>query len=710
MLKIWHNVFYKRNNSSCRKYFDLERGGVPPEMMGSLPKVIVDMPELKPEQDSEHRRQHKKEKVEKKEGEMKLSEDLKKEVEKLLVKFFRYESKPKEFAAALKHSLFSNALDVFQKFPQIGEFIKKRMEGSGNTFEELVELIKASENGFDRQKFNEITKKIQSFGNGDLKDIAWLDEFYTEETRRLLERGLQFSPFRSLSCIDRILKMSPGSEDERNAHKHYLALAADKILVGNSLAVAIDEIRIAQSFVRKVEIEDRYKSQKSTHEERYQKYNDQIADDVESCLFPLVAKFIQSGDLELRQKTFDLVGEYCKTSKDQTWSRSLLSQMCVYEIKDRSKFADFVCGTERVNLGFHEIKTLVDVWKKSGDVELGEFLDRFKLLIDKHGSAKNLKGENLDFKRCSSVWVQNFYGHPDPESARINMKAYAAENVKTMLDLENHSPGICKKLTQLYGIRNYARYSRALLERQYDTRENEGRYGIVLNPYDDHNGAFSNKKQVLEHLADQLKMQGVNLRIVEAGGKLGIAKRLLKLDEQYGKHAKIECAVIGAHGAIDHMVFGKTGVLPEDFGLEKQPIEGLSLKEKIKRFIFEERNIEPVPLSKIGKNEIFKQSDLKGRGIGKIKRFFVDFPSILLASCSTGKKGGVGQEISREFNAEVSAPLEDSVLKDIIVNTDEKGRIHLQGVSTNAKLQPIETVQYHKGKKKPLPKVQNQSF
>jgi hypothetical protein len=467
------------------------------------------------------------------------------------------------------------------------------------------------------------------------------------------------------------------------------------------LEVARNEISMAQSFVRKVETEEVYKSDESTREIRYQKCSDQIGEDVQTVLLSLVSHFIQI-DPDLRQKTFDLVGDYCKNSKDQNWSRLLLNQMCIYKIKDETKFTDLAQNVERVNLGFHEIKSLVDIWKKSGNADLDEFLNRFKQIIEKQGSAKNLKSENFDFKRCASVWEQNFYSIPDQKERETKMKAYAADNIKTMLGLENYAPGMCKKLTQLYGIRNYARYSPTMLEKQYDSRDKGGRYGIVLNPYDDHNGAFSNKKQVLEHLADQLKMQEVKLRIVEAGGKSGIAKRLLKLDEKYGEYNKIECAVIGAHGAIDHMVFGKVGVLPQDFGLGNQPVESLSLKDKIKRFLFEEGNIEPIALNKRGTNQIFKRTDLEGSGVGKIKRFFVDFPSVLLASCSTGKKGGVGQELSREFNAEVSAPLEDSVLKDIIVETDSNGRISLRGESTNAKLQPIQTIRYGKGEKQSL--------
>jgi hypothetical protein len=712
MLKIWHNVFYKPRNSSLRKYFDLERGGGSPDMMGSLKEVVIETPpEFESKNVPEHTHHQKKEVAKKKESEAELSAELKKDVENILQIFLIYEKSPNEFAVALKQNKLCNLLDVLQKYPSVAHFVGVRLEENGKTMDHLVELLKQSEQDFDRQKFNELSTKIQNFGNNFEYNMQWLNEFYTQESRQLLEQGLQFSPYLSLVGISTILKLEPGTKDEREMQQKYYALAVEKILTGDSLEVIRGEITNAQSFLRKVEIEDVYKTSMSVAEIRNEKVKSRLNEDVDNAILPLVQKFITQNVNGERQKTFDLMGRYCVKSKDSEWSRILLNQMCVYNLNDETRFIELVRSMDAFNVGFHEVKALVESWDLFGDAEPADFLARLKSVIDKQKTHTKLKSENFDFEKCLPKWEQNFYSDPDPDKPdpekrkEERVKKYVAHNVKTMLDLENRTPGICKHLARTCGILNYGRYAPAMLTEQYKTEKEQKRYGIILNPYDDHNGACSGEVDILNELSGELKAKGVLLRVVEAGGKAGIAKRLLKLDKKYGKHNKIECAVIGAHGTTKSMIFGKMDVLPEDFGLGSQSIEGLSFKEKIKRFFFEEKNIEPTNLNERGKNEVFQQSDLEGRGVRKISKVFADCPSVLLSSCSTGKERGVGQNLSRTFGVEISAPMEDSVLKKIVVDQDEKGRIHLRGEFTNPEQIPIKTAHYVKGKKKPLPKA-----
>ncbi len=712
MLKMWHNVFYKRNNSSRRKYFDLERGGVTPDMMGPLPKVIIETPpELELKNVPEHGKHQKKEMAKKKESGAELSVELKKDVENILQVFLIYEKSPNEFAVSLKKNKLCNLLDVLQKYPSVANFVEVRLEESGKNLEDLVELIKQSEQGFDRQKFNEVCNEIYNLGIGSANDRNSLAGLYSEETVRLFEQGLQFSPHRSLVCIDIVLKLKPRNEREREAQQKYYALAAEKILTGGSLEVIRGEITAAQSFLRKAEIEDIYKSSRSVAEIRNEKVKSRLHEDVDNAILPLVQKFITKNVNGERQKTFDLMGQYCVKSKDSEWSRILLNQMCIYNLNDETRFIELVQSMDKFSVGFYEIKALVESWDLFGDAEAVDFLARLKSVLDKQKTHTKLEAKNFDFEKCLPKWEQNFYSDPDPEKPdpekrkEERIKRYVALNVKTMLDLENETPGICKHLARTSGIRNYGRYTPAMLTEQYKNEKEQKRYGIVLYPYDDHNGAFSVGPEILDDLSGALKAKKVLLRVVEAGGKSGIAKRLLTLDQKYGEHNKIECAVIGAHGAVHSMVFGKTDVLPEDLSLGSPSFKDMGLKEKIKRFFFEEKNIEPTKLSERGKNQVFRQLDLEGEGARKIKKFFVDFPSVLLASCSTGKENGVGQDLSRTFGAEISAPLEDSVLRKIIVDQDENGRIHLHGKSTNPDTgKPIETIKYIKGKKKPLSK------
>ena len=46
-------------------------------------------------------------------------------------------------------------------------------------------------------------------------------------------------------------------------------------------------------------------------------------------------------------------------------------------------------------------------------------------------------------------------------------------------------------------------------------------------------------------------------------------------------------------------------------------------------------------------------------------QFFVDNPTIILSSCSTGAEGGIGQELSKRFGAKVIAPKEPTSMAEI---------------------------------------------
>ena len=48
--------------------------------------------------------------------------------------------------------------------------------------------------------------------------------------------------------------------------------------------------------------------------------------------------------------------------------------------------------------------------------------------------------------------------------------------------------------------------------------------------------------------------------------------------------------------------------------------------------------------------------DLTGEGAKRVNRFFVPSPTIVLFSCSTGARGGIGQKLSEVIGAKVIAP------------------------------------------------------
>lgn len=207
------------------------------------------------------------------------------------------------------------------------------------------------------------------------------------------------------------------------------------------------------------------------------------------------------------------------------------------------------------------------------------------------------------------------------------------ENIARISALEAKEPGIAKFLYQTFGIRNFERYpEEALLALSKEYENLEKPYGVLINPTNDYNGAFSGQSWKCQHLFDQLQEQGYALRIMEAEGKLELAKRLVRLDRHYGPTNKISFAIIGGHGTEDSIQFG---------GEDRM-------------------------------NKLYT-SDLAGSGAKKAPRFFEETPTIVLVSCSTGADRGIGQKLSEVMNAKVIAPDIPSNIEEIKVRRGSSG-------------------------------------
>jgi len=103
-------------------------------------------------------------------------------------------------------------------------------------------------------------------------------------------------------------------------------------------------------------------------------------------------------------------------------------------------------------------------------------------------------------------------------------------------------------LYKLFGITHFARYGE-LLEEQWKSRnDNSSKYGIWIGSYADSNGVFNNDLEAINNFVESAKALGMKVRIVEARGKISVAKRILQLDEKYGENNKISFMVISAHG------------------------------------------------------------------------------------------------------------------------------------------------------------------
>jgi hypothetical protein len=103
------------------------------------------------------------------------------------------------------------------------------------------------------------------------------------------------------------------------------------------------------------------------------------------------------------------------------------------------------------------------------------------------------------------------------------------------------------------------------------------------------------------------------LRIIEVNGKIDLARRLLFLRDKYNQ--KIKFMYMHVHGNTD--------------------VIGLGDRE--------------------GSDRMLLQEDLRGKGVQRVKDLFESNSELILASCFTGVKGGLAEEMSKVYNVKVIA-------------------------------------------------------
>lgn len=233
------------------------------------------------------------------------------------------------------------------------------------------------------------------------------------------------------------------------------------------------------------------------------------------------------------------------------------------------------------------------------------------------------------------------------------------ENLQALISLEKRRPGIGRLLNEQFGICNFARYPEEMLIAQYDeVDKTDIPYGVIMFSSFDHNGAFYTDRQNLNSLHRQIKGKYA-LRVVEAVGKLDIAKRLHRLSRKYGDNNKISFAIVGGHGNEDSIQFG-----------EGRSVEGA-----------------------FNYSDVFFES-VFGRGrLAGYSNYFVKNPTVILLSCSTGKgkKGGIAGILSSTFGT-VIAPSENVTGASFKI-AEENGRL-----SFEVKYKGAKTVTFVKGR------------
>ncbi len=232
---------------------------------------------------------------------------------------------------------------------------------------------------------------------------------------------------------------------------------------------------------------------------------------------------------------------------------------------------------------------------------IGVKLDEIRDIV-----AKQLSDMNLDPESLFSVWSRQG-------------KAFSGSELRSLwnlLDMERERPGIGKVLQSEFGINNFNRYPTEVLIRQYDQRNFKDRntpFGICMFPKDDYNGVFTGALgQMLKRAIGRTEGKCV-FRIWEVGSALELVEILNRSRKKYDRASFM---VIAGHGEENLIEFSETD-----------------------------------PRSK-GR---LRQDQVARKGAEAMKQAFIDNPTVILSSCSTGALGGIGEAISK-IGCRVIAP------------------------------------------------------
>lgn len=144
----------------------------------------------------------------------------------------------------------------------------------------------------------------------------------------------------------------------------------------------------------------------------------------------------------------------------------------------------------------------------------------------------------------------------------------ANQNMKTMQELAYRRSKTSEKgfeilddLNTEFGIYNFGRYTQEMLVRQYDLKDHDVPYGVIMNPLSDYSGAFYGDSEVFGKLMHDTEAD-FQIRIVEVDGRLGrknsIGRALYNLNNRYGEKNKISFAIVGGHGNQNAFTLGES--------------------------------------------------------------------------------------------------------------------------------------------------------
>lgn len=218
-------------------------------------------------------------------------------------------------------------------------------------------------------------------------------------------------------------------------------------------------------------------------------------------------------------------------------------------------------------------------------------------------------------------------------------------NALSALKVELRRPEAVGELSNTFGIQAFSRYPDNMLVSQYDQKDDRDTpYGIVMNPRNDHNGAFYDlaAHDTNASLWKEVEREGHHVRIFECASKMDIARKLITANNLYGEKQKIAFAILGGHGNRSLMQFGDTAKDEEGSQLSK--------------------------------------GDLAyGKGVQRAGEFFVENPTIIFNSCSVGGDTGLADLASEVYDATVYAADQKIYgIKSLTCKKDVSGHLDFQ--------------------------------
>lgn len=183
--------------------------------------------------------------------------------------------------------------------------------------------------------------------------------------------------------------------------------------------------------------------------------------------------------------------------------------------------------------------------------------------------------------------------------------------------IEKERPGAAPILYEAYGIRFFSRYPTELLIKQYDYRDMDIPYGVLVAGVGDSTNSFfvEGVKDMYEKVERQLGREGYGLRVMEAATVSELERHFRFLRMAYGGGHQASFLVLQAHGHTWNL--------------------GLGPDEKDGQLL---------------------HRDLEKRNFAQYRDIFVpDFPTVA-DGCSIGRYDGMAQEWSRVFDSTVYAP------------------------------------------------------